>query len=239
MIVFLHGVPETAAIWRKVRAAIGVESVALALPGFGCARPDGFGSTMDEYVAWVAAELDRFDEVDLVGHDWGAGFVYRLALTRPVRSWVADVGNLLHPEYVWHPLAQTWQTPGKGEATIEQILATPDETRAERYGQWNLSSADSLEMAQGFDETMGASILSLYRSATPNPHSHWGPVTVTPAPGLVMHAARDKVSEEDKAREMATVFGAEFQLIEADHFWPYEAPERGAEILTEFWASIR
>jgi pimeloyl-ACP methyl ester carboxylesterase len=47
MIVFVHGVPETAALWDKVRAAIGRDSVALSMPGFGTPRPVGFGATTD------------------------------------------------------------------------------------------------------------------------------------------------------------------------------------------------
>ncbi len=89
--VFVHGVPETPAVWRGLLAALDrPDTVALSLPGFGSARPAGFGATMDEYVAWLAAELERLgDPVDLVGHDWGGGFVARVASTRPelVRSW--------------------------------------------------------------------------------------------------------------------------------------------------------
>ena len=48
MIVFVHGVPETAAIWDKVRALVAGPSTAVSLPGFGCPRPDGFGATKDE-----------------------------------------------------------------------------------------------------------------------------------------------------------------------------------------------
>ncbi|ONI89640.1 hypothetical protein ALI144C_04700 [Actinosynnema sp. ALI-1.44] len=240
MIVFLHGVPETTAIWRKVQAAIGVESVALPLPGFGCPRPEGFTSTKDEYVEWVAAQLDQYDSVDLVGHDWGAGLVYQLALTRPLRSWVADVGNILHPGYVWHPLAQIWQTPGKGEATISQMRATPPQDAATRYTtEFNLDIVDALEIVNGVDEAMGASILSLYRSATPNPHASWGPLKRTEAPGMVLHATDDRFSDEAKAQEVATALGARYQLIEANHFWPYQAPDQAAAILTEFWASTR
>ena len=58
MIVFLHGVPETAALWDKVRAEFDEETVALSLPGFGCARPDGFGATKDDYAAWLVGELE-------------------------------------------------------------------------------------------------------------------------------------------------------------------------------------
>ena len=58
MIVFLHGVPETSALWDKVRAEFDEETVALQLPGFGCARPDGFGATKEEYAAWLVSELE-------------------------------------------------------------------------------------------------------------------------------------------------------------------------------------
>ena len=102
MIVFVHGVPETAAIWDKVRSAISRESVALSLPGFGCPRPEEFGATKDDYVAWLLGELDQIeDPIDLVGHDWGAGLTYRVATAHGdrLRSWAADIGNIAHPDY--------------------------------------------------------------------------------------------------------------------------------------------
>ncbi len=118
MIIFVHGVPETAALWDKVRSHIDAESAALAPPGFGCPRPDGFGATKDDYAEWLVAQLDQFDEpVDLVGHDWGASLTYRVATTYGdrVHSWVADNLNGIMPDYEWHDFAKIWQTPGEGE----------------------------------------------------------------------------------------------------------------------------
>ena len=109
MIVFVHGVPETADLWDKVRAGLDAESVALSLPGFGCSRPAGFGATKDDYVGWLVAELDRISgPVDLVGHDWGAGLTYRVATAYGdrLRSWAADVANVMHPDYTWHDFAR-------------------------------------------------------------------------------------------------------------------------------------
>jgi len=65
--------------------------------------------------------------LDLVGHDWGAGHVARLVNARPetVRSWVIDIAGCFDPAYVWHERAQVWQSPGAGEAAIEQQLAIP------------------------------------------------------------------------------------------------------------------
>src|SRR5688572_28128942 len=162
MIVFVHGVPETAAIWNQVRALVDHESVALALPGFGNPRPDGFGASKDDYVDWLLGELDRIDgPIDLVGHDWGAGFTYRVATAHGdrLRSWVADVGNIAHPDYEWHDFAKLWQTPGEGEAFVEAGAAQPLEDRAAGYEALGVPPEGAREMAEGFDLTMGRCIL--------------------------------------------------------------------------------
>jgi pimeloyl-ACP methyl ester carboxylesterase len=64
----------------------------------------------------------------LVGHDWGGGHVANVAMTRPdlLRSWCSDVLGIFEPDYVWHDLAQVWQTPGAGEAAVEAVLAVLD-----------------------------------------------------------------------------------------------------------------
>ena len=98
-VVLVHGVPETTAVWDHLRAELGRDDVvALALPGFGSARPEGFGATKEDYVAWLVGELEHLADqgpIDLVGHDWGGGLVIRLVSTRPelVRSWVSGRGQ--------------------------------------------------------------------------------------------------------------------------------------------------
>lgn len=242
MIAFVHGVPETAAIWGKVRGAIGQQSVALALPGFGTPRPAGFAATKDAYLDWLLGELDRIEgPIDLVGHDWGAILAYRVATAHGdrVRSWAADVANVVHPSYEWHDFAKVWQTPGDGEAFVEGQAAQPPEDVGAGYEMLGVPHDDALEMAGAVDLTMGQCILDLYRSATPNPHHHWGPLAPTSAPGLVLHATDDPFSDEALAREVATALGAAFAPIEgAGHFWPYQVPQLAAEVLDSFWAGL-
>jgi pimeloyl-ACP methyl ester carboxylesterase len=242
VIVFVHGVPETDAIWRKVRAFVDGESVAAALPGFGSARPDGFPATKDAYVDWLVGELDRIDEpIDLVGHDWGAILTFRIATLygERLRSWVADVGNCAHPTYVWHEFAQLWQTPGDGEAFVEAQAATPIDQRAQGLAALGVPAEDAVELATGWDETMGYCILDLYRSAKPNVHADWGPWQPTSAPGLIVHTVDDPFSNDALARETANLLGADVAVLDGPgHFWPYQAPERGAELLRRFWSRI-
>ncbi len=58
--VFVHGNPETAAIWGPLLAELRhPDAVTLSPPGFGAPVPDGFGATADEYAAWLASELER------------------------------------------------------------------------------------------------------------------------------------------------------------------------------------
>lgn len=239
MIVFLHGVPETAVIWRKVRDAIDRESIALELPGFGCPKPNDFEPTKDAYANWVADRLAELGEpVHLVGHDWGAGLTYRLATSRPelLASWAADVGNLAHPDYEWHDFAQIWQTEGDGEAFFDAQIAQPVEERAATYELLGLAPEDALEMAAGIDETMAACILGLYRSTVPNAHADWGPWQPVDRPGLVLHPEHDLFSDATLAAEVATALGADFRALpDAGHFWPYQSPQAAADLLVSFW----
>ena len=242
MIVFLHGVPETAAIWDKIRRAINRESVALSLPGFGNPRPERFPATKDAYVDWLLGELDRIEgPIDLVGHDWGAGLALRVATAHGDRlhSWVTDCGNLIHPDYEWHDFAKVWQTPGNGEAFVEGQAAQSPEDLGAGYEMFGVPHDDAVEMAGAVDLTMGHCILDLYRSATPNVHHHWGPLVPTSAPGLVLHPTEDPFSNATLAGEVAAALGARFEQIEgAGHFWPYQAPDAAVAVLEPFWSSV-
>ncbi len=207
--VFVHGVPETAELWDGVRSRIDGESVALALPGFGNPRPDGFGATKDEYAAWVLEQLGEIDgPIDLVGHDWGALLAIRIATTHGglLHSWVADVANVLHADYVWHEFAQIWQTPGQGEEFMDSQLAAPDDARGEVFIGFGVPEPEARKLGQCLDHTMSRCILDLYRSAVPNAAKDWGAdVKPTDAAGMLLARDRRSVRERgDRARHGAT-----------------------------------
>jgi pimeloyl-ACP methyl ester carboxylesterase len=243
MIVFLHGVPETSALWDKVRAEFDEETIALSLPGFGCARPEGFGATKDDYADWLVSELEKFDApVDLIGHDWGALLTYRIATTRGdlLRSWTADIANGVHPNVQWHQYARIWQTPGEGESYFKAIHETPIETMAEAYQSFHLSPDDALTLAKWSDDTMGTCILDLYRSATPNVFASWGAeFGPTSAPGLIIFAEFDSFGNEAMSKEVAQTFGArEETLSGVGHWWVLEAPREAAAVIKDFIRSV-
>ncbi len=242
MIVFVHGVPETEAIWDQVRSHLGAESVAVSLPGFGSARPAGFGATKDDYAAWLLAELDSIDgPIDLVGHDWGATLTNRIVTTHGdrIRSWVTD--GLMHPDYEWHEFAKVWQTPDEGEAFWSQMLATPVDQQAEIFEGFGVPRQGAIDMLSRIDETMASCILDLYRSATPNPYASWSyPMEPVSAPGLVLIATEEPFGNVALTREAAEALGARVHVLEGlGHWWALQAPAEAASVLRDFHASQR
>lgn len=241
MIVFVHGVPETAAIWDQVRSSLGLESAAVLLPGFGTARPAGFGATKDDYADWLLAELATIEgPIDLVGHDWGATLTNRIVTAHGdrIRSWVTD--GLMHPDYVWHEFAQIWQTPGEGEAYWSQMLATPLEQQAEIFEGYGVPHTEALEMLSRIDETMASCILDLYRSAMPNPYATWSyPMEPVASPGLVLIATEEPFGNVSLTRGAARALGAKVHVLEGlGHWWALQAPAEGAAVLRSFFTSI-
>jgi len=242
-VVFVHGVPETAALWDDLRAALGrSDAVALALPGFGCSRPAGFAATKETYVDWLIGEIAAIGEpVDLVGHDWGGGLTLRVASLRSdlLRSWASDAAGLADVEFEWHEFAKIWQAPGAGEQFFEAQLAQPVTERAATFETFGVPAARAREMAARIDQTMADCILALYRSAV-DIGKEWAPaVENIKKPGLVVVPENDPFLVTDTARRTAQ--RARAQVAELDglgHWGPLQAPERGAQTLSRFWASL-
>jgi pimeloyl-ACP methyl ester carboxylesterase len=90
-LVFVHGNPETAAIWDALVAVLDEpEVVRLSPPGFGAPVPPGWHATPIAYRDWLVQQLEAIGTpVDLVGHDWGGAHAIGVAMTRPdmLRSW--------------------------------------------------------------------------------------------------------------------------------------------------------
>ena len=153
-VVLVHGNPETDAIWGPLVDALGRNDVVrLSPPGFGAPLGDDFPATYLAYRDWLESELAQVDQpVDLVGHDWGGGHVVNVVMHRPelVRSWASDAVGLFDPEYIWHDLAQVWQTPGEGEQLVNTMLGGTVQDRAEQMAAFGIpiDIATSIAAAQ-------------------------------------------------------------------------------------------
>jgi pimeloyl-ACP methyl ester carboxylesterase len=141
----------------------------------------------------------------------------------------------------WHPLAQGWQTPGKGEEMVAAMVADPS-SRVADMARRGLDPAVGDEMAQGYDEAMAACILGLYRDAAQPAMARLGADLPAAAarPGLAVVASEDRnVGTEEMRRRAAERAGARFVALEGrGHWWMVQDPRRAADVLVEFWASL-
>jgi pimeloyl-ACP methyl ester carboxylesterase len=244
--VFVHGNPETTAIWGPLLVELQhPDTVMLSPPGFGAPVPDGFGATADDYAAWLASALEQQETpVDLVGHDWGGGHVMRIAMERPdlIRSWAMDIAGCFAPDYVWHDLAQVWQTPGAGEESVAGMASLPVGDRATMFESLGVTPDIARAVAEASDETMGRCILSLYRSAAQPAMARLGDALGAAAvrPGLVIIPTEDPYTGgEVRARWSAEQAKAEVAVLEGlGHWWMTQDPAAGAAALGAFWNSL-
>ncbi len=237
--VFVHGVPETAALWEPLVAELERDDVALlALPGFGIPLPEGFEPTMYRYADWLAEELTAFDEVDLVGHDWGGLLAMRVLADAPanVRTWAIDTGDL-GDDFRWHETARIWQTPVEGEAFVESWLAATPEERGQLLVAVGAPAEGALRMGHAIDATMCRCILGLYRSAV-DIGREWGSgIDSWSGRGLVVASMKDSFRSPDRAERLARRTGAEMlELPDSGHWWMLQEPARVARALESFWA---
>jgi len=249
-VVFVHGNPETDAIWGPLIAELGrTDVVRLSPPGFGAPVPAGFGATVTDYRDWLIGELAAIGEpVHLVGHDWGGGHVVNVAMSRPdlLRSWTTDVIVLFDPDHVWHHLAQIWQTPDKGEEHLAGMLGGTEAQRTEGMTALGMPHEVAARVAAGQDPEMIRCILALYRSAAQPAMAEAGRNLAAAAarPGLCVLAGGDRIAGGDdngrrRARDLghrsAARAGARVEVLEGlGHWWMVQDPKAGAEVIGRF-----
>ena len=233
--VFVHGVPDTHRLWRPIVEHLDIDAVCLSLPGFDAPVPAGFDATKEAYADWIIAQLEDIAEpVDLVGHDWGSVLVQRVVSLRPdlVRTWVAGDASI-DSEYVWHDIAQMWQTPEVGEQVMAGFNA---ETIPAALVPEGIPEAAAAEMATFVDDTMKDCILKLYRSAVDA--GEWEPELAQAAtrPALVIWGRDDPYVPVRFGERLAERVGGELVVLDTRHWWPVQAPVEAAAAMTDFWA---
>lgn len=240
--VFVHGVPDTSVLWDPVRSHLGrADVVALGLPGFSTAVPAGFDATKEAYVDWLVDRIEALGEpVDLVGHDWGAMLVLRVASMRPdlIRTLATGSGPV-DVEYEWHAMAQAWQTPGVGEQLVDAWLDTPEAERT--AGMAAAGCPDELAALESrhLDRTMADCILALYRSAV-DVGAEWQPdIEAMPSrPALVLWGRDDPFVAPEVGQRIAERLDAKLVIFDGcGHWWPWERAPKTAVALVELWES--
>jgi pimeloyl-ACP methyl ester carboxylesterase len=234
--VLVHGVPDTSQEWDGVRAHLSrTDVITPNLPGFARPVPAGFGATKEEYVAWLIGEIEGIGEpVDLVGHDWGSILVQRVVSMRPdlIRTWAAGAGTV-DRAYVWHDLAQMWQTPEVGEQVMEAMSGDAlIDALADQLGR-----EQATQVAKHIDNTMKDCILKLYRSAAGGFAEWHDAVDAIDRPGVIFWGADDPYVTKDFGERLAQRTHAKLVMFpDSGHWWPVTKSADVARELESLWS---
>jgi haloalkane dehalogenase len=246
-VLFLHGVPDSADMWRPIMERLQgrYHSYAPDLPGLGrSTAPDDFALTLDHmasYVANLVEEARIAKPLNLVVTNFGAPYGLSWAVTHPdqVRR-IALVGGVnFFSDYQWHRNAQLLRQPVLGDLLMAMSGNYPIFARSLKPAAPSLSddhwrATYALSFAQPSVRKM---TLRLYRSLDPEDFKGWEDKLVAltqQVPTLVLWGDRDPFI----APAFADRYGAAQveHFAEYDHWLAVEAPETVADRLTTFFA---
>lgn len=119
-VVFLHGNPTSARLWRNVLPAIPGRRLAPDLIGMGSSPRPPIEYSFADHARYLAEWFDALslEEVVLVGHDWGGALAADWASRNPSR-----VRGLAFTEAVLKPM--TWEEFPPAGAEVFRALKTP------------------------------------------------------------------------------------------------------------------
>jgi hypothetical protein len=150
--------------------------------------------------------------------------------------------GIFDQDYVWHELAQTWQTPGAGESFVAEMFGGDVEALAATLHEAGMSRAVAQQVALGQDQAVGEAVLALYRSAAQPVMAELGRNLERAAqrPGLALLPTEDHyVGTDEQRRRAARRAEAQVEPLEGlGHWWMTQDPARGARILTDWWTSL-
>jgi pimeloyl-ACP methyl ester carboxylesterase len=193
--LYLHGIPTSSDDWLEFLARTG--GIAPDLIGFG---RSGKGGQLDYSLAGLAGFVERFlnhldvQEVQVVGHDWGAAVGLALADRNPGRVSRLVLCNPPPPAHDdWPRILNWWRARGLGELVMgaipKRLLARELRRGSVRADAW--SDARVTEVWDQFDQGTQRAILRLIRSAGDAVIGSGGPRPQNPQNSVVLWGEED------------------------------------------------
>jgi pimeloyl-ACP methyl ester carboxylesterase len=242
-VLLIHGFPDSHRLWRHQigpLAEAGHRVIAPDLRGFGDSpRPEGVGS-------YGIATIVQEDLVPLleepayvVGHDWGAGIAWALAIMRP------DLVSRLAVLSVGHPNSRATRTIESREKAWYQLLFQFEEAEelflrddAKLLRDWIGDVVDLERYVEDLSRPGAMTAALNYYRANLHPRNELAisPLPPCAVPTLGLWSTGDRFLTElqmERSREHCTA-GFRYERVEdATHWMQLDQPERVTELLLD------
>src|SRR3954471_12016554 len=235
-VVFVHGSPGSARDWDDLVSVNGrfARTVAFDIPGWG--KSDKLNAeihTTNGAAAYIQGVLDRLGikRVVLVGHDFGGIWGLQWASQHPdALTGVVLIDTGVLKDYVPHPLALVWATPGAGEAQVASTTRAGFHQAVQFMQPRPLPNRFVDRMYDDYDRATRCALLRYYRSVRDatfgNPNAVADKQTAAlrkrRRPALVIWGAKDPYIPSEQAYKQRAAFpGARVELFQDSAHWPF------------------
>ena len=246
-IVFVHGNPGSARDFDDLAAAGGAfaRTVSFDMSGYG--ESDHFAQQVQSqqgaarYIGGVLDELGIRRAV-LVLHDFGGPWALTWAVENPealTGAVLINSGVLI--DYVPHPFALIWATPGAGESHMATTTRENFSATLQAANPRGLPRDYVDRMYDGYDRATRCAALRYYRSTFVPENIDMGREQAAvlrrrPRPALVIWGERDIFIPAKHAQDQREAFpDAQIHMFEDSGHWPFvDNPERTRDLFVSF-----
>lgn len=240
-VLFLHGNPDSADLWKGIIAQLNGQHRCLApdLPGFGRSiAPANFDCSLDhmaQHIDTLLKAIGIAEPLNLVVHDFGGPFGLAWAVKHPAKvKRIVVMNTTFFSDYRHHAWARVWRAPLLGEISMlamNRRLFFREMSRGSRK-----LTPDHIQRTYDLITwPMKRMVLRLYRATNPKNFVGWeNRLTELTAkvPVLVLWGDRDPYI----SKRFAERFGAQ-QVVhfpDCGHWVPVEAVDEVSSHLLNF-----
>jgi pimeloyl-ACP methyl ester carboxylesterase len=245
-VVFVHGSPDSSRDWDDLVAANGrfARTVAFDIPGYGKSDKNAAPiQTTDGAAQYIQGVLDQLGikRVALVVHDFGGIWGLQWAAKHKralIGAVLINSGVLI--DYVPHPLAVAFATPGAGELVMAST--TRPSWRADFRAHNPPSMPDSFidRTYDDYDRATRCAILRYYRSSSQTfmtlGRDQAAALKPLNLPALVIWGRLDPYIPFEQAEKQKQAFpSARIEYLDGSGHWPHiDNPKRVRELVVPF-----
>lgn len=243
-VLFLHGNPDTADIWRGLIARLSPRHRCIApdLPGYGqsISTPD-FDCSLEHLADFVDQMLVRLglrEPISLVVHDIGGQYGLAWAVKHPEKvKRIAIFNTAFSPDYRWTALHRIWRTPWLGELA-QHLRSRRAFSREMKKGASQLTSEQIDRIFDRITPSMKQMALRLFRATE---WAHFGGWDARLCDLCSRIPSRVLWSDDDPyiGPEFADRFGAQTvsRYRGYGHWLPLEATDLVGDELADFFSA--